>query len=588
VELSASVVHYSVALSAARETLRRTIQDRFRGGSEMLRDVLRAGGRQTRFFSHCAFFAVAISCGNDGSVASITDDVRVIITPAMAEIPAGGTVTLTAQAVDAEGHPISNGQVTWTSGAPSIASVNNSGTVTGLTVGTAMITATIVEVAAHADVSVIPPAPQGQVVEVYPELKYQEMTGWEGVAQMGEVECNRQAFKNYRVPLTDRIVNELGINRVRLPIQSGAENPTDWYAQYIAGNLQAWRSNRYQIVNDNGDPRSANPQGFHFTGLDYLVDSVVNPMRARLAARGERLYVNLDYTDFGASTFEHSTDAEEYAELMLEAFRHLQSRNGWVPDAIEIILEPDNTQNWTGSRIGAVIKATGDRLKAAGFSPDFIAPSTSSMSSAVTYFDQLINVPGVRSYLTDLSYHRYGGVSAAALAEIRARAAQYGIRTAMLEHIGSGVEDLHEDLTKGGVSAWEQFTLAYCASDDGSAYYLVNQSNPAAPVVNMGNLTRYLRQYFSFVRLGAIRIGAASGDSRFLPVAFQNPNGKLVVVIQTTGAASFTVRRLPAGAWGATWTTASQTFTSGPDIQMLPAGTTVNIPAAGVITLVQR
>ena len=512
---------------------------------------------------------------------------RVIITPATAEIPIGGTVTLTAQVVDADGHTVPNAQISWSSESPSIASVGSTGTVTGVSVGTALITATNIEVVAHAGVSVIPAAPQGPAIEVYPELRYQEMTGWEGVAQIGEVECNRQAFGVYRVSLIDRIVNELGINRVRLAIQSGAENPTDWYAQYIAGNLQTWRSNRYQIINDNGDPRSANPQGFQWTGLDYPVDSVVNPLRARLAARGERLYVNLNYVDFGSSAFEHSTDPEEYAELMLEAFRHLQGKYGWVPDAIEIILEPDNTSNWVGAKIGAAIVAAGDRLKAAGFSPDFIAPSNSNMTSAVTYFDQLINVPGVRNYLTDLSYHRYAGVSDASLAAIRTRGAQYGIRTGMLEHIGSGVEDLYKDLVDGGVSSWEQFTLAFCTGDDGSSYYMVNQSNPSSPVVTMGSTTRYLRQYFSFVRLGAVRVGAESGDSRFLPVAFRNPNGKLVVVVRSTGAASFTVRRL-SGTWGVTWTTGSQSFTSGPDVQMNPSGTSVNIPAAGVITLFQR
>ncbi len=40
----------------------------------------------------------------------------------------------------------------------------------------------------------------------------------------------------------------------------------------------------------------------------------------------------------------------------------------------------------------------------------------------------------------------------------------------MLEHIGSGTDDLYKDLTVGNVSRWQQFTLAFpSTADNGGA-----------------------------------------------------------------------------------------------------------------------
>jgi len=69
-------------------------------------------------------------------VASVT------VTPNPASVPAGGTVQLTATPRDADGNPLSGRQITWTTNAASIATVNASGLVTGVTAGSATITAT--------------------------------------------------------------------------------------------------------------------------------------------------------------------------------------------------------------------------------------------------------------------------------------------------------------------------------------------------------------------------------------------------------------------------------------------------------------
>jgi hypothetical protein len=441
----------------------------------------------------------------------------------------------------------------------------------------------------HGGVTGSLPEPDGTFIDIYPDVQYQEILGWEGTGQLGENECNPAAFKASQPELLNRLVNELGINRVRLETRSGHENPQDYYAVYRETHSPSdWYPYRYASVNDNDDPRVARPGGFQFSELDHKVEEIITPMRALLQARGERLYVNLTYVDFAGAAWEQSSDPEEYAELIHEAFTHLKQRYGWVPDAVEVILEPDNTPNWRPEAIGRAIVAAGDRLKSSGFRPAFIAPSNADMRGALDYLNGIVTVPRVLEYLTDVAYHRYSGVSSATVAAIAARANQLGVRTAMLEHIESDYRDLHEDLRLGQNSAWQQFTLAYCSADDGAQYYRFDQSVPSATAV-MGDRTRYFRQYFSFIRLNARRIGAVSGDDRLDPLAFRNASGRIVVVVKASAGAPVQLRRLPGGLYGIRFTTASQTFVSLADVSVDSSGILqVTMPDAGVITIYQR
>jgi hypothetical protein len=513
------------------------------------------------------------------------------IVPAVIELTAGSTLVLEVIVRDETGAIIPGKDVTWESTNAAIASVTHTGMVTAVSTGNASVIATSGSLADTAEVRVTPPTPTGSFIEIHPEVTYQVMTGWEGTAQIGEVECAPGPFALYHQEVVNRLVNELGINRIRLEIRSGFENTFDSYAQFLNHRRDdLWAPHRYTSVNDNADPNVARMEGFHLTEVDHKVETILRPFQTALAARGETLYVNLNYVDFGASPWEHSSDPEEYAELIYVTFVHMRDRYGWVPDAVEISLEPDNTANWTPQAIGKAIVATGDRLKAAGFQPAFIAPSTTNMTSAIRYLDEVLAIPRVLEYLTDISYHRYSGVSDASLATIAARGAQFGLRTAMLEHIGSGYRELHKDLRTGQNSSWQQFALAFCNPEDtGGDYYRVDDSNPASPKVILTSRARYLRQYFPFVRLNAQRIGAVSGDPVLDPLAFRNSNGKLAIIIVASDNAPVQLRGLPVGVYGITYTTPSQSFVAAADVVVGPAGTLVtSMPSAGVITIHQR
>jgi hypothetical protein len=440
-----------------------------------------------------------------------------------------------------------------------------------------------------ATVTVVPPG-SGPTITVVPTVALQTMRGWEATAQAGQEECDPVAFANYRDPVYDRLVNELGINRLRVELRSGAENPVDYFGDMMAGRIPRteWLQNRYIAINDNSDPGAVNPAGFHFTELDHTITNVVEPLRARLAARGEHLYVNLIDVDFSAQASGlHKDSPAEYAEFILAAFQHIQSQYGWTPDAVEIVLEPDNDALWSGVQVGHALVAAGDRLAAAGFRPDFIAPSNANMANTITWFDEVVAVPRATQYLTDLAYHRYWGVNDGDLEAIQARAQAYGLRTSMLEHIGSGYQDLHQDLTVGRNSAWQQFILAWCETrDDGGQYYPIDISSPTAPQIRIGSRTRFLQQYFRDVRFGAVRHEATSTSPSFEPLAFRNPSGRWVVVVKANTGGSFTVAGLPAGTYQLTYTTSSALRTALPDATIGDGQPVVaSIPATGVLTI---
>lgn len=76
------------------------------------------------------------------------------VNPPAANIPVGGTVALSAQALDATGGVVPGLSAAWTSSHPSIASVNGSGVVTGIAPGSVTLTATVAGLNGVAAVSV--------------------------------------------------------------------------------------------------------------------------------------------------------------------------------------------------------------------------------------------------------------------------------------------------------------------------------------------------------------------------------------------------------------------------------------------------
>jgi hypothetical protein len=444
------------------------------------------------------------------------------------------------------------------------------------------------------------------VVTVNPLETYQVMKGWEVTARFWEHDKRRDRYDpswlRYRDLILDQLVNELGINRIRIEIKSGTENSVDYWSSFRQNKMgyRAAKRHRYEKINDNDDPNITNMAGFQFSELDDQVENVLLPLKRRIENNGERLFVNLCYVDFGnpelypyMGDVSHALQPEEFGELVFAAFDHLKRRYDLIPDTFEVILEPENTKDWRGREIGLGLVAAAKRLKQAGFAPEFIAPSTKDANAAPAYIDAMMAVPGAGALVTTFSYHRYG-VSDRALEQIKERARKFGNETAMLEHTTGDAKELHEDLTKVDVSAWQQWGIASTednntGGDDINFYYFVNIKDPDQPKIRMGKRTAVLAQYFKFVRMGATRIGARAERRGTEAVAFRNTDGTYVVVVNADSPGPVSVRGLPFGVYGARFIGEDEASrdlavnTPSADGPVLSAV----IPAAGVITFHQ-
>lgn len=375
--------------------------------------------------------------------------------------------------------------------------------------------------------------------------RHQTMDGWEVTARAWEFDKDNDRFDGswlaQRDELAALLVEEAGIDRLRLEIKSGIENPVDYWALFRAGRIgyEEYKKHFYEKINDNADPNSLDPARVQFSDLDWRIENIVLPAKKRLEARGRRLKLNLAYGDFkwtaSKGSLSHANNPEEYAELVVATFARLKAKYGLVPDSFEIIIEPDNSDDWSGTAIGRAIVATSARLEAAGFpGVDIIAPSTAKAQRATDYLRDIKRVPGAAARLTTLSYHRYEDVpDVEELNEIRDAARRGHMRTAMLEYVDGSVADLISDLVDADASAWQKYGIATRDRNNGKTRpgWLIMASGPedARPALRLTPVARALALIFNAVDQGSVRIGAKSSNEDFASVAFLSPRGKLIV-----------------------------------------------------------
>ncbi|HUF69381.1 MAG TPA: Ig-like domain-containing protein [Longimicrobiales bacterium] len=549
-----------------------------------------------------AIVSACSGCGpGDGPESIVEPQIvqSVDVVPPNATIVVGQSIQFVATARDAGGRPVDGQEFTWSTSDPAVVSIDPDGRATGVTAGTVTVTARTADMpgSATVDVSDVPHA-EGDI-NIDTGIVHQTMIGWDVVPFAGHWECgdtfhNTELYNRYKDAVLDMIV-EMGINRVRAELRTSAENPRDAWTEFRNGQIgySEYRQVWYNAVNDNADPNVINPDGFHFSELDTHIEMVINPLRERLQAKGEKLYIVINVIH-GARTdpFQHRHDPDEYAEFLLAAFQHVEQKWGWIPDAIEVINEPDLGNRWTSAQIGNALVATGNRLKAAGYNPDFVAPSGAGMDDSIVYFNEMIGMPGVAQYLTEFSYHRYNGVSDANLNTIGQLSKQYAVGTAMLERIGSGYEDLHKDLTIAHNTSWEQYAIAGCnPGDPGGRHVLIDISDEMNPRPRLASRSHFLRLYFKWVKPGAVRIGATSGNGQLAPIAYINRDGRYTVIVKATDGNTFTIGGLPRGTYGIAYATGPNDRTPNDtgdlaDVQIGPGeALSTSIGGRGIITI---
>lgn len=435
--------------------------------------------------------------------------------------------------------------------------------------------------------------------------RFQTVEAWATIPRYWEEDKANDRFDRSFEPYVDAVarflVEDVGINAVRLELLSGTENPHAYWRRFYTGQIgyREYATHRYEKINDNADPDIENVSGFQFDVFDYRVETAVLPLKRALEARGERLQINVCYVDFRSNAsagrtlqgnLSHAHDPSEFAEFVLVYFRHLREKYGLSPDSFELVLEPENTADWRGREIGRALVVVSDRLRENGFEPEMLAPSNTSMGNAITYFDEMIEVPGVLNRLNTFVYHRYRTQNTSDVERIWSRARATGVKTAMLETIDHGIDTLLEDLTVGHVSSWQLWGPAGRLQDgDGGAVYALvdTTSDPTSPRISRTRRSDELAHVFRHVRSGAVRIASTSSPSTQTAAAFINADGTWAVVVRTRAATeSLTIEGLPPGQYGLRFTGDAGSRVDSRTSTVPASGTlTTSTPERGVLTV---
>jgi len=395
------------------------------------------------------------------------------------------------------------------------------------------------------------------IIEIDTTLKYQTIDGWEAVANPLETSEVRDPLSPHLDSLFALAVNDVGITRLRYSYKSGIEDSLDYFKKMMDGEIDydEYKTRRYYKVNDNDDPFVYNHDGFQLSGFKDNLELQIIPFKELVEQNDEEFYFNLCFVDFlDQSDFHHSDYPEEYAEFVSYPWYFMDSVYGFTPDGLEIILEPDNADKWNRNNIPAALEAAGNRLSSMGFDPEYIAPSLKSLLGIPQFIEEIAKNEAAIGYLDVISYHRYGGnTNTDAQREIVNLANKYGKKTGMLEYDkNSNVNHLHYDLKYNNVTAWTKYALMF-NSDEKFAYVYVDDSGEM-PIYDVCKQTKYLRQYFKFIRPGAVRVAVSTTDEAIDPIAFINKKGNQVVVIKTEEGGEVIVNGLKADEYGIKYT----------------------------------
>lgn len=416
------------------------------------------------------------------------------------------------------------------------------------------------------------------------------MLGWQATAQAGqslnattddEDEYPSTTFGNYSTALRAEML-DVGFNSFRI----------EW-------NFKDVNATGYSTTGGTAiQPTTATEGQWHFDRFTQAMDDVVLPHTASMNALGEPdPYLILCLVDFDDAGYDAENSTTEYAFAVNKVIDHFYTTYGFLPDAIEPILEPDegeNTTNWTAAKVANNMVAADALLVSNGFTGiRWIPPSTANGTIANTWYNDIQSANASALSLIDVvSYHRYTAPSSGQLNTLRDNAESDGNSTAMLEFIGADIDDLYTDLIEARASMWQQFTVAYPESfqtDNGAQYFIVNRTTWA---VTLGERTKYLRHFFKYVRRGAVRKSVTNSGGTFLGVPFVNTNGTAVVVVMASGSGTVTVDNLPAGTYNRCVTigngvSAPSTYNSCAGEVSVSAGgsTTITFSGAGVGTV---
>lgn len=360
-------------------------------------------------------------------------------------------------------------------------------------------------------------------VTLYPAIQHQTILGW-GASSSSPP----WASQLLRDAVIREAVNELGLTRLRLELPSGNRSDT-----------AAW-----ELQNDDWDPNHINWAAFNIAGADKRITEMVIPFKRAVEANGEpfNIYVSPSLFNGGSSGAAPEwllNNPGEYAEFALAFLLNLKNTHGIDADFYCILNEAGNNNPFNASVVAQMIKTLAPKLQEAGLSTRIQFPeSVNARTAWNNYIQNVIDDDEMWRYVGCLSYHLYG-TNDPYRSYIRDLGMSMSLPTAQTEYMDLTINHLYDDLTLGGVSYWEIYGLGQCLQ-----WNLDNTS--------FSRIRQYwsFRQVIHFVRPGAVRIEAVSGDSNLRVLAFMHDGLMTVVLINGSGSRAVRILNLPVGTYG--------------------------------------
>lgn len=397
--------------------------------------------------------------------------------------------------------------------------------------------------------------------------------------------------------LISQLVDELGINTVQLTEPSGdIEMDRDCWSEtnLRTHNVPGWYACRYSPVSAGPDPAKyycadaslAHCPNWPMASLDYQYEKYLlgaTGMAALLRNRGERLHVVLQYIHWPKAPGYLDRDPAFVGRQIAAVFMHIRAKFGPenVPEAVDLMVEPDNHCATDGPRRGPLAACDGSggfwsytalaraasaisqHLGAAGFAGiQLWGPSTLSSERALAWFNGIENAGGPA--LSALTTHWYDAWSSSGepWAGIGQTAKARGICPVMDEYTDMGAADLYRLIAQYGVCGAEKYSPAVIGTADvGSVYLNITSVAPyaahyAGPHTDSRSPAWFFPQFMHYIRDGDVREDASSDSSDFPPLAFRSPAGidKVIIRVTATGDHLVTVAGVVPGRYRCTYT----------------------------------
>jgi O-glycosyl hydrolase len=363
------------------------------------------------------------------------------------------------------------------------------------------------------------------------------------------------------------------------------------------GNLEiepneAPASNVFAPANDNDDPAVVNPTGFNWIQSQNMHDLVVVPGKpygfndyfiGPVVTTGFALsWVN------GYRTSNYQRYLDEVAEHVAAVAMHWRDTYATTPDLMMLFNEPTSGNGelvgGSATTIADIVGRSGARIRSAGFANmRFVVPCEERENISLDGARKVLEDANARPYVGAIGYHPYPyGSTYAAVANILATSgagapdagkvlvrnqlrdlgAMYEVPVFMTEvsHSEKPFDDfdnvrgraihIHDELVYADASAffgmnamWDSVSHAqHFAGRADPGFY--NETDTVVLIdVAMGNVLispmgRAIGHYARWLRRGATRVEATTGDPLVLATAFLDPGQNRLVVVAINNASS--------------------------------------------------